>query len=357
VSRRTVSVLVVCAAILVVLWLAADVLLVVFAGILFAVFVRGGGDVIAARAHVARGIGLAIFGISFVAAAAAFLAFAGAAFADQLQKLVDSLPQAIQAVRSYVEAHGWMRRALDMFDPGDFMPSGRLATSAFSTTFGLIGNVVVIAFVGLYGAISPGIYARGLTALLAPSLRPTASDMLDEAASALRGWLMAQLVSMTAVGVLTGLGLWALGVPLALILAVLAALLTFIPNIGPILAATPAVLLGLSDGLSTALWIAGLYVAVQTIESYVITPGMQKETVSLPPALTISMQLLFGVLFGILGLALATPLAAVLLRVLRKFYVAGYLDREAAAGSTDGGHQPPERLAGSADRPSATWGA
>jgi len=341
-SRRTVSVLAICAAFLVLLWLAADVLLVVFAGILFAVFIRGGGDLIAERAHVARGIGLAIFCISFVVAVVAFLAFAGAAFADQLQKLLDSLPQAVTAARGYIEAHDWMRRALDVVDPGDFMPSGRLATSAFSTTFGVLGNAVVIAFIGLYGAIGPGMYARGLTALLAPSLRSTANEMLSEAAGALRGWLMAQLVSMTVVGILTGAGLWALGVPLALILAVLAALLTFIPNIGPILAATPAVLLGLSDGLSTALWIAGLYIAVQTIESYVITPRMQEETVSLPPALTISMQLLFGVLFGVLGLALATPLAAVLLRISHRFYVSDYLDREDIAERSETTEHTPE---------------
>jgi len=224
-----------------------------------------------------------------------------------------------------------MRCGLDAFDPGDFMPSGREATSAFSTTFGLLGNAVVIVFIGLYGASNPDIYVRGFVAMLAPSLRPAATDMLREAGRALRGWLLAQLVSMSVVGILTGLGLWALGVPLALVLAVLAALLTFVPNIGPVLAAIPAVLLGLSDGLANALWIAGLYLAVQVVESYVVTPRIQEETVSLPPALTISMQLLFGVLFGTLGLALATPLAAVLLRVSSRFYVSGYLDCETTA--------------------------
>ncbi|WP_244423121.1 AI-2E family transporter [Bradyrhizobium sp. ORS 375] len=159
--------------------------------------------------------------------------------------------------------------------------------------------------------------------------------MLSEAGQALRNWLMAQLVSMAVVGVLTGLGLWALGVPLALVLAVLAALLTFIPNIGPLVAAIPAVPLGLSDGLASALWIAGLYTMVQMIESYVVTPRVQEETVSLPPAFTISMQLLFGVLFGTLGLALATPLGAVLLRVLSRFFVSGYLDNAHEPGPLD----------------------
>src|SRR5690606_44568 len=119
-----------------------------------------------------------------------------------------------------------------------------------------------------------------------------------------------QLISMTVVGVLTGAGLWLLGLPLAFILGALAALLAFIPNIGPVLAAVPAVLLALADGPTTVLWVIGIYVGVQAVESYLITPVVQQESVSLPPALTISFQLLMGVLYGILGLALATPLAA-----------------------------------------------
>ena len=136
---------------------------------------------------------------------------------------------------------------------------------------------------------------------------------------------------MAAIGVLTGFGLWLLDVPFMLLLAVLAAVLTFIPNIGPVLASVPAVLLGLSDGLDHALWIVGLYVGVQAVEGYLVTPRVQQEAVSLPPVLTISFQFLFGLLFGVLGLALAVPLAAVVLRLVQKFYVGEYLDREAAA--------------------------
>jgi predicted PurR-regulated permease PerM len=107
---------------------------------------------------------------------------------------------------------------------------------------------------------------------------------------------------------------------------VLAALLTFIPNIGPVIAAVPAVLLALTSGLHTAFLVVGLYALVQTIESYFVTPHVQQEAVALPPALTIVVQVLFGVLFGILGLALATPLAAVALRVGQRHYVRDYLE-------------------------------
>jgi predicted PurR-regulated permease PerM len=319
-----------CATLVLLLWQAPDVVLVAFAGVLMAVFLRGGGDWVAGRLRLKPEYGVAIFCVGLTVTALLFLGVAGAALADQVQQLWDQIPAAISTLRGYVDEHAWINQALDKFDPAAVAPSGSDATSAWSSTFGGFGNAVIIAFVGLYGAAAPSTYVSGLVSLFAPSARPTAQAMLRESGIALRGWLKAQFVSMAVVGVLTGLGLWILGVSLAPILAVLAAFLTFIPNIGPVLALIPAVLLGLTEGVSTALWIVGLYVAVQAIESYVVTPRVQESAVSLPPALTIAFQLLFGALFGILGLALATPLAAVLLRVGRKFYVEGYLDKETA---------------------------
>lgn len=152
---------------------------------------------------------------------------------------------------------------------------------------------------------------------------------MNAAAHTLRQWITAQLMSMTIVGILTGLGLWAAGIPLAFILGLIAALLAFIPNIGPVLAAVPALLLALAQGPSTVMWVAAVYIVVQGLESYAITPIIQKEKVSLPPALIIAAQLLLGVLFGILGLARATPLTAVVLTLTGMLYVEGFLEREA----------------------------
>ncbi|RFC65280.1 AI-2E family transporter [Fulvimarina endophytica] len=330
-NRRRLSLLVLGAAFLLVLWFAADVALAVFAGILFAVFLRGCGNRLASWLNIRNGLGLALFCVFLALALTAFLGIAGAALAQQMSQLVDRLPAATESVRDYVQSHGWARSVIDNVDFQNLLPSGSRATTFFSSSLGAFGNLIVVTFVGIYGAAAPQTYLRGFTALFAPSLRPKVRAILTEAGIALRGWLKAQFVSMAVVGLLTGLGLFVLGVPLAPILAVLAAILTFIPNIGPVLAAIPAVLLGLSDGLSTALWIVGLYVVVQTVESYLVTPRVQEETVSLPPALTISVQLLFGVVFGILGLAMATPLAAAGLRVGQLFYVKGYLDEEKQA--------------------------
>ena len=129
-------------------------------------------------------------------------------------------------------------------------------------------------------------------------------------------------------GVLTSLGLWLVGTPLAFLLGLIAALFGFIPNIGPIIAAVPAILLTLTSGLTNALVVAGVYLVVQTLESYVITPLIQQEKVSLPPALVISAQILMGVLFGLSGLALATPVTTALMTFTREVYGKDYLEKE-----------------------------
>jgi predicted PurR-regulated permease PerM len=150
---------------------------------------------------------------------------------------------------------------------------------------------------------------------------------MNEVATVLRGWLLAQLSSMAVIGVLTGIGLWALSVPLVVALGLLAALLTFIPNLGPILSAAPAVLLALADDPISAVWVILLYVGVQLIEGNVTTPLIQQHTIALPPALTIAMQFLLGAVFGLLGLALAVPLTAAGVTLIRMLYVEAYLER------------------------------
>jgi predicted PurR-regulated permease PerM len=309
---------------------APDVALLVFAGILLAVFLNGGGHAIASRLGVADAWGVGLFLGAIVLALALFVVAVAPAVGAQVDELVRRIPEALASLRDRVKDYDWGQDLLDRLTPEAFLSSeGRsAAVTAVSTTFGVLGNVVVILFVGLYGALDPGLYRRGLTLLLAPSLRPRANTVLREAAATLRRWLLAQVFAMAVVGVLTALGLWLAGVPLAFALGLIAGLLAFIPNIGPVLAITPALLLAFPEGSTTVLLVLAIYVGVQALESYVITPLIQQESVSLPPALVIAVQVLFGVLFGLLGLALATPLAAVAMTIVRLVYVDGYLARE-----------------------------
>jgi predicted PurR-regulated permease PerM len=127
--------------------------------------------------------------------------------------------------------------------------------------------------------------------------------------------------TMVVIGTLTGVGMWILGVPLALLLGVLAALLNFIPTFGPLLAFIPAALLSLTQGPSTFLYVCGLWLVAQNLEGHVLTPLIQRRTVELPPILTIVAQVIFATLFGVIGVVVAAPLTAVILVIVKMLYV------------------------------------
>lgn len=132
---------------------------------------------------------------------------------------------------------------------------------------------------------------------------------------------------MAFTGTLVWLGLWFLGIPLAAILGVLTALLGFIPIVGPILAAVPAVLMGASQGFDTALWVVALFLVLHVLEGDILTPLIQSRAVDLPPGMLLMSQLFLGALFGLLGLAVAAPLAAVTITVVKRSYVRDWLRR------------------------------
>jgi predicted PurR-regulated permease PerM len=147
----------------------------------------------------------------------------------------------------------------------------------------------------------------------------------NEAGTTLRGWLLGQAIGMIVAGTLTWIGLMLLGVPLAGLLGTIIAVLNFIPVIGPMIGAVPAVLLALTQAPSLALWVVGLVILVQTVEGNFLTPMVQSRTADLPPALLLVTQVLTGALFGLLGVALAAPLSALGMVLVRRGYVEGWL--------------------------------
>jgi predicted PurR-regulated permease PerM len=222
--------------------------------------------------------------------------------------------------------HGWAEQIWDRKERlAQALPSDSSGTSVvasfFTTTFGALGNSVVVLFLGLFLAISPDWYANGLIRLFPVHRRERAREVLEATGNALGSWLIAKLTTMTVIGVLTTLGLWLLGIDLALVLGVIAALLSFIPNIGPIASVIPAALIALVTGPEKALYVLLLYAAVQTAESYLLTPMLQQHMVDLPPALLLTMQVLLGVLAVILGVILAVPLTAAGMIMVKMWYV------------------------------------
>ena len=306
-------------------WLAAPVLFLFFGAILFAVFLRTIADLVQRFTHLSPGLSLAVGTTLFVAVVAGGVALLAPFVSQQFTELSNRLPESIASLRDSLGDSRTIASLFDQIPSLEEIITGEIGLSRvtgwFSSTIGLIANVILLLFVGLYLAANPDGYRNGLVRLFPRRRRARVDEILLEIGSTLRWWLLGQMIEMTIIGVLTTIGLWILGVPMALALGIIAAALTFVPNFGPIAAVIPAALLGLMISPAMMLYVLLLYAGVQLVESYMITPQVHKRTVTLPPVLTIVSQVLFGILFGLPGLFFATPLTAVILVLVKMAYV------------------------------------
>lgn len=307
-------------------WSALDVFLLLFAGLVLAVLLSGMSGLVKSRLGISYGWSLAGVVVVSLLIGGMVTWWLLPGISDQVDELRQKLPQALHKFQSLLESRQWSRAILEQSptEPAMFVKRANILqriTGVFSTALGALTSALVVVFTGLFLAVDPGLYRRGIIHLVPLPRRARAQQVLDSVGDSLWWWLVAKFGSMLVVGILTGVGLWALNVPLAFSLAILAALLTFIPNIGPILSAIPAILLALLVSLPLALWVAILYIAIQTVESYLITPVFQQKALSLPPALVIAAQLFMGFFTGIVGLIVATPLTAVVFVLVKELYV------------------------------------
>lgn len=305
------------------LWRVLDVLLLIFGASLVALMLRALADPIARRTRVPQTAALAI-AVALVLAAIVLAGWLfGSETAAQLNELLQRLPAAWDALRERLAANEFGAMVLEGVR-GASANLGVVAlkltqlTAAVST---FVIELLLVAFGGLYLAGNPDIYRRGLLKLLPAGTRPRVAGALDASAHALRLWLLGQLVTMAAVGALTGLGLWLVGLPVPLALGLLAGLAEFIPYVGPILAALPGLLIALSVA-PDAFWQALLvYLVVQQIESNAIVPLVARQVLALPPALAIFSVVALGLVFGPLGLIFAAPLSVLLVVFVGRLYV------------------------------------
>jgi len=316
---------------------AIDALLLIFACILFAVLLYELSAILHRRFGWNRKLAL----VAVVLALLLVIGLGGWAMApliaEQASELAQQIPQSLQQLRKMVESKPLLARiAAELPDTKQligslqqFVPNAGLF---FGGVLGAIGNVAIILFVGIYFALSPGRYKRGFVKLVPQDKRERAVQVLDDIGDTLARWLMGKSLSMLIVGIATAGGLTLLGVPLGLILGIIAGLLDFIPYIGPIMAGVPAVLIALSISPDLALYTVLLFLGIQTVEGYVLQPLVEARAVEIPPALTIVMQLVFGSLFSFAGIALATPLTAALMVLVDKLYVEDILGDRPASG-------------------------
>ena len=310
------------------LYFTFDVILLIFAAALLAIFLRGLADILGKFVNLSEGWLVLIVSAVLVATLGLAISFLAPSVAEQMQHLRDELPRSAQATASYISQFNWGRALIEQlpsFDdvrqyvnPTTFL---RGVSGFFTSTVGIVGNVLMTCLLAVYFASEPNLYIRGLVKLFPKSRRHRATQIVAAVGETLRWWLIGKAGSMLFIGVLTWIGLSILGVPLALTLGLIAGLFSFIPNFGPIISAIPALLLGFIESPLIALYVLLLYVGVQLIESNVVTPLIERETVELPPALTIVFQLGLAVLVGGLGLVLATPMLAVIMVLVQMVYI------------------------------------
>jgi predicted PurR-regulated permease PerM len=299
-----------------------SVFLLILAGVLIAVFFRGLSGLICRKTKWKEGVCLAISVIGMLLLAAGLFWLIGAKVQSQVTELSDSLPTTIEHAKQQLNQNPIGKKIVDKASsPGSVKKAQAVAGSFFRSTFGVFGDIYVILFLGIFFTVSPQVYKKGIVKLVQNHGKQTADDILNKLGTNLKKWLKGKIFAMFVVFVLTAIGLLIIGVPMWLVLALIAGILNFIPNFGPLMALIPAVLVALMQGPTTAALVAGLYIAVQVAESNFITPLVQQKLISIPPALIIIAQLLIAPLTGGWGLVLATPVMVIMMVLIQELYI------------------------------------
>jgi predicted PurR-regulated permease PerM len=322
---------------LVLLWYAIDVFLLLFMGIFISVLLRAPADWLAGRTGWSEGVTLSLVIFLLVALLSVGGFFFGRTVVNQSWQLTQQLPKVVEKVRERLRRTEYGKQLAEATETPPPEASAQVVGKGLrlvGSTFAAVGSLVVVLFIGIFLAWQPSAYRRGFVRLFPERRRKRVREVLNAIGYVLQRWLVGQVVLMTLVGVLTWIGLHFLGVPFALPLALFAAFAEFVPYIGPIVAGIPAVLVALAEGPELAIWVTGLYIAIQSVESYLLTPLIQQRAVYLPPALLLFSQVILGVTAGPLGVIVATPLAAAGLVAVNKLYVEDVLGDNGKSRST-----------------------
>lgn len=274
-------------------------------------------------------VSLTIVVLTSILAISAFVALMGARLASEAMNLVDRMPAIIGSIEDRFGLSGieeWLTaRGEDLLSSGSLFSNLTGASSILVTS--VIGLFLILSG-GVFLAANPRLYRDGFLKLIPPERRAEGREVMSELATALRFWIIGQLVAMVCVGVITTAGLYLLGVPTPFGLGVLAGLMEFIPYVGPISSAVPAIAVAFSENAWLAVWVALLYFAIQQAESIFLIPLIQKRTVSLPPVVTIFAVLAFASLFGLSGAILGAPATVVIFVLVKMLWVRDQLDED-----------------------------
>jgi len=358
------------------LWFASPLFLTAFLGILFGLAVSSGVDHLA-RWRIPRGIGAALVVITFVGLLVGFGAWVAPTIRAQSVELRHRLPESIDRLEAWANRHndGLIGTILSPSSPQAKRDTGQAATGAtpsaphakagsadadtasaqplrqrisqqmngatrylfpfLSSTLAVLGGLLIILFLAIYIGADPNLYHRGLMLLFPRRARRRAGEVFSAMATVLRRWLVTQLIAMLAIGSVTTIVLLLLGVKAPFALGILAGLLEFIPTVGPILSAVPAIAMGFLDSPEKALYVAIAFWGIQFAENHLLIPLLMKGGVDAPPVLTILSQALMALLFGCLGLMCAVPILGATMVAVKMLYIEGVVGERVSVTNED----------------------
>jgi predicted PurR-regulated permease PerM len=325
---RKALVVVTIAAVAFLVWQLRFVLVLLFGAVVIATIIRAIAEPITKHLRVPDGLAVLTSVLIIVGVVAAVAWLFGQQIAQQTEQLAQKLPTALATLDHWLSGLGlehpiqsWLA---ELHSYGGALVS-RFGSWASTAASG-IANLLIVFFGGIFLAAEPGFYRAGTIKLVPKDKRALVADAMDDSEHALRLWLRGQLAAMVIVGVLTGTGLWLLGVDSWLVLGILAAFFEFIPFAGPIISAVPGILIALVQSPELALWTAALYVFVQHAEAYLIQPLIQEYAVDVPAVVLLFSLLAFALLFGVVGILFAAPLTVVSYVLVKRLYVREVLD-------------------------------
>lgn len=336
------------------LWKLRDALSVAFGSIILAVGFRGMTNPLKSRFGLPGGVALALVVVACLGAVALAFEVFGATMANQFAELSRRLPESLRVLSDRLNDGPMGRSVL----AGARLALGGavagavpnvLARLVADLALGLTYALVMVAG-GVFLAIEPARYRTDFLSLVPPARRARFGQVLDALADTLRRWLLARLVVMAAVGVLSSLGLWALGIDAPFALGLTGAILTFIPNVGSVMSALPGMLIAFLQEPVKAIAVAVLFWAVHFVEGTFITPYVQDEAVQVPPVISIFATVAFALLLGPIGVFLAGPFTVVLIVLVNCFYIEDMLGDSAPVHQHEGRRRRwPWRRDGSAE--------
>lgn len=299
-----------------------NLMLLILAGILISNYFHGCANLLKKYLHLPKKITVFTAVFLNLLLLIAFFWFVGARMQQQISALSDTLPKTIANAETQIKSLPLGDKLLNYLQSsGNDQKTMSVVKAFFSSSFGILSDLYIVLLIGLFFTASPFLYKKGIVHLLPPKAKEKGTELIEQISSVLKKWIKGQIIGFVFIAVLSAVGLWIVGMPLILTLALIAGLMNFIPNFGPIIALIPAVLIAFLQGPSTAIYIICIYTGIQIFQSAVMQPLVQKKMVSIPPALIIISQIAMGALGGFWGVLLATPIVAIAMTIINELYV------------------------------------